>query len=476
MIFLSASLLGVVVASSAAPERAVVQRLPHRGYDELIEQLAGSEISMRGWLSPTQVAWLMCNQFEETKAALSELADAGDFLRPSSAILALHLFSSEWSAMFTSMPMTAVIAWARGNVDMSVASRMTDIMRDYTSRYNDICGFKHLPWNLQRHSHRLLGQSNPPDFRIITDGLTEGQLAHFPDSVAGDVFTPITTTFGQVTRGSRSWYYDIERKCTVVCLNDAVRLIPELPAAISLQGMKILTADSRITIWYPHQTVRLCVGTILGITDPLPIVSITIDKLRMQDDDDHFFFHVTVNEQDRVVSKLIIFDVNDARNFDAHPINALNAEFRLDGGFALTNPRLAVPEPRYAVPLFPDALFEGDYPKPQPRRIEQFGQFLIDGNLALVIESFQEWMTFVLEEPDDYENFREKDEFSDEQKKLLEVCECVNSDPRSEKCKEAIAAVLTGKPDSSLGIEMMIDDAFNLESMYEVKDLEEILH
>ena len=161
----------------------------------------------------------MCNQFEETRAGLSRLVAAGTFKDDLDAITNLHSYSRRWKYMFNSMPMTAIIAWARGNIDMTVASRMVTILNNYTHRLNTECGFRYLPPFLQRQSHLFYGQTNPPDFRIITDGLTEGQVAHFPDSVDADEFTATTPTFGQVIRGNKSSKGNVQWYRCVVALH-----------------------------------------------------------------------------------------------------------------------------------------------------------------------------------------------------------------------------------------------------------------
>ena len=474
MLILSLSCLGIVVASADASDRRVVQRLAHRGYDELIDELAGLERPMRCWISPLEVALQMCNQLEETRVALATLVAEGGFRHPVIALSSLSGYSAEWTTMFVSTPMTTVIAWARGQIDMTVAARMVAMITEYTTLLNTECGFRFLPPTLQRFHDRVLGQSNPPDFRIITDGLTGGQLAHFPDSVVGDVFTPITTTFGQVTRGNRSWYYDIERQCTVVSVTRRAIVIPELHVAVYMtQDMNILDANSKIIVWFHNRRVEVSVGEILGVTGPLPIIDFKVDKVRMHGENRHFTFLVSVRDGDETVTKLIMFDAFESRKFEEHPVNALNTEFRIDGGFALVESN-----PGFAVPLLPNAEFEGHYPEPQPRRFRKVGQFLMDGNHEYVLDKIEQWMIPVNEWADDHDivNFRDNPDYTEEQKLVLEIYDCFERrEEESQVCRNFIDTWLTGKPDSSRAIESLVDRAFGLPDRYELTTLEEIL-
>ena len=455
MLILSLSCIGLLVASSDASDRRVVQRIAHRGYDELLDHLAGHQGPLRGWLTPTELALQMCNQFEDTRVALSALVHAGHYESPRFALHSITRYSHEWRELFTSIPMTAIIAWARRNIDMTLAKRMVTILQDYTGRLNTECGFRFLPPTLQR-SGGVFGSINPPEFRIITDGLTEGQLAHFPDSIDADIFSPITATFGTVTRGNRSWYYDIERKCTVESADERAVVIPELRVAVALpRDMTVLNPGSFIYVFFPQGDVRVPVGEILGITRPVQVVDIAIEKLRMDGDDEHFMFHVTLDDGNSEFSQIIIFNIYETSNFASHPINQRRVKFMVDGGVAVIQ-SFATDD----VDLVPDAYFEAYYPQPMLRRLVKSGQYLIDSTLDRVIEAFRDHIVPAPSEHD-LETFRESDDFSYEQKELFEVYKCVHSaDPRSHECQDAIADVLTGEPYSYREISKLIDRVF----------------
>ena len=469
MLLISLSLLGTVVASSDSATMAVRQRISNRGYDELIENLAGLEGPMRGWLSPMEVALQMCNQFEETRAALSTLVVAGSFKDGLEDLANLYIYSPDWKDMFTSMPITAIIAWARGDIDMTIASRMMTLLTEYATRLNTECGFRYLPPSLQRYSHRVLGQSNPHDFRIVTEGLTDGQLAHFPDSLPSDGFTPFSATFGEISRGTQSWYYDVERSCTVVSNDPSMVLIPELRTAVAIpKQMTVLNQHSTITVWFPFRLasrgVQVPVGEIFALTDPYQIVKVEVSRLLMHGDDRHFIFHVTLEDED-VFSQLILFDVYNSSEFEEHPISRAVEEFEIDGGFALGV------SSGNAVALVPNARFEGHYPDPQPRRIMKRDQYLVDMTFAAVAAIFSESMQ-VIEDDYNMDEWRDNPEFTDEQKQWLEVYECVNNETAdTRKCQEAIAILLRGKPDSALGVETLFNEVFGYEDFYRLASL-----
>ena len=452
MLLIRLSVLGAVVASSDSPTRGSIKRVAHRGYDEYIEDLAGIEGAMRGWLSPIEVALQLCNQVETTQTALSGLVAAGSFRGPLQAIHTLQLYNSEWKDMFDSMPMTAIIAWARGNIDMTAVSRMATMITDYTHRLNTECGFRFLPASLQRHHDLIFGESNPSDFRIITQGLEKGQLAHFPDAIETDDVTPITANFGRFFRNGGSWYYDIERSCTVVSVHcETLSLIPELGVAVQTPDlMDVMGPDYSLTVWFASSALHVPVAEIFGLTDPLKIVFTEIEKIRMLGDFRHFTFHASLENEGRIFSKVIVFDVlNDRKPFVEHPLNHVNAKFAMQGGIAISTVMGGI-----AVALVPDARLEGDYPDPQPSRIVMKDQYLVDSSLDEVIDVFRESLNRVMQNHD----FQDQSGLSDEQKNLVRIHACVNGDdPRSEECQDLIAIALTGKPDSYLAIRSMVN-------------------
>lgn len=141
-------------------------------------------------------------------------------------------------------------------------------------------------------------------------------------------------------------------------------------------------------------------------------------------------------------------------------------EFEIDGGISLTP---AADEPEFAIALVPNGQFEGHYPDPRPYYLEKNGQFLVDTTFYEVSWQLEERLNQLLDtRVKDISNFRENPIFSPEQKQLLEVNECIKGPhPKSDECKAAIAAVMTGKPHSFAGGEALFNRVFGIPLPYE---------
>ena len=434
---------------------------------------------MRGWLAPIQIALHLCELSELTRSKVDDLVSAGSFKSKIHASYAIYLYSVEWKEIVSSTPITSVIAWARGNVDVALAESMASLLTEYTKRLLAECGLQYLPPSLQRQSHRIFGHNNPLNFRIITEGLTGDQLAQFPDKIEGDIFNPISVSFGRVTREDKSWFYDIERKCTVVCKDKSMELIPELRVAVAPPRDEFFIGpDSTLTIWFPfHSSLRgkeIEIGRTLQLTESTPVFNLEIVKLRIRGDERHFMFHVVVEEfEDELSSKIIFFDALQHDLIYPHPINWVDEEVRVDGGYALG---VTDDDEGFAVPLVEGAAFEGHYPDAQPSRVVVEGHYLVDRTLDVVIEDFRECLEMLHDtEKFDLVYWRHRN-YSEEQKQLFKVFECVyGNDPKSAECKDAIAVVLNGKPDSRQAIESAVASAFGYVEAFTMTTLDQLL-